>query len=77
MFKVVQYLKDGNLLECPENTPKSIYKLMKLCWSSKPINRPSFRTLLRELETIEAEIQLIQKHLHSQRSTPQSPKAFV
>jgi len=75
--QVVQYLKDGSVLECPENTPKSVYKLMSLCWSSKPVNRPAFRTLLRELERIEAELVLIQKHLHSQRSTPQSPKAFV
>jgi len=75
--QVVQYIKEGNMLECPENTPKSIYKLMRLCWSSNPANRPAFRTLLRELDTVEGELILIQKHLGSQRSTPSSPKSFV
>jgi len=76
--QVVQFIKDGNMLECPENTPKSVYRVMSGCWSSKPNNRPCFRTLYRELDTIEGELILIQKHLHSQRSTPQSPiKSFV
>ena len=75
--QVVQYVKDGNVLECPENTPKSMYKLMCMCWNAKPTSRPCFRTLYRELETVEGEMILIQKHLNSQRSTPQSPKSFV
>jgi len=75
--QVVQYIKDGSMLECPENTPKSVYKLMCLCWSASPGNRPCFRTLYKELDTIEGEIILIQKHITSQRSTPQSPKSFV
>ena len=41
---MVQYIKDGNVLECPENTPKSVYKLMTMCWSSSPANRPCFRS---------------------------------
>ena len=43
VHQVVQYIKDGNMLECPENTPKSVYKLMTMCWSSNPSNRPCFR----------------------------------
>ena len=53
---------------------------MSGCWSNKPSDRPCFRTLYRDLDTIEGEIILIQRHLHSshsQRSTPQSPKSFV
>ena len=42
--QVVQYIKDGNVLECPENTPKSVYKLMTMCWSGSPANRPCFRS---------------------------------
>ena len=75
----------GQVLQCPENTPKSVYKLMILCWNPKPNARPSFRTLYREMETIERELKLIQKHFRSQKSiisetgrnTPQSPKSFV
>ena len=43
VHQVVQYIKHGNMLECPENTPKSVYKLMTMCWSSNPSNRPCFR----------------------------------
>ena len=45
-------------------------------WEHSLLLSPLFLTC-RELETIEAELVLIQKHLHSQRSTPQSPKSFV
>ena len=87
--EVIKGLKEGQVLQCPENTPKSMYKLMLLCWNPKPNSRPSFRTLFRELEIIERELVLIQKHFRSQKSilsetaaggrmTPQSPcKSFV
>ena len=83
--EVVKGLKEGQVLQCPENTPKSVYKLMLLCWNPKSNGRPSFRTLYRELETIERELKLIQKHFRSQKSilsengrlTPSSPKSFV
>ena len=84
--EVIKGLKEGSVLQCPENTPKSLYKLMLLCWNPKPSSRPSFRTLFRELETVERELVLIQKHFRSQKSilsengrmTPQSPcKSFV
>jgi len=83
--EVVKGLKEGLVLQCPENTPKSMYKIMLLCWNPKPSARPSFRTLYRDLETIERELVLIQKHFRSQKSilsengrlTPQSPKSFV
>ncbi|XP_059091496.1 tyrosine-protein kinase transmembrane receptor Ror2-like isoform X1 [Tigriopus californicus] len=84
--EVIKFLKEGNVLHCPENTPKSAYRVMLSCWHSKPANRPSFRALLKELETIERELILIQKHYRSQKSilsvdsgrnTPQSPKSFV
>ena len=65
--QVVQYIKYAG---CPENTPKPIYRIMSLCWSANPANRPCFRTLHRELSTIEGEIILIQKHMNSQISTP-------
>ncbi|KAG8236464.1 hypothetical protein J437_LFUL016385 [Ladona fulva] len=54
--EVVKYIKEGHILQCPENTPKSIYDLMKICWNKKATNRPSFRTIYRTLEVIQAEI---------------------
>ncbi len=66
--EVVQYLKDGKVLACPDNTPKSAYRLMLSCWHPQAANRPSFRTLYRELETIERELVLIQRHFRSQKS---------
>lgn len=84
--EVVKYLKEGNVLQCPDNTPKSVYKVMSACWHATAPSRPSFRTLLREMETIEKELVLIQRHYKSQKSIlsetgrmtpPQSPKSFV
>ena len=62
--EVVQYLKDGKVLQCPENTPKSVYKVMMSCWHAKTSDRPGFRNLYRQLETIEKELVLIRRHLH-------------
>ncbi|XP_069694454.1 tyrosine-protein kinase transmembrane receptor Ror2 [Periplaneta americana] len=58
--EVVKYIKEGNVLQCPENTPKSMYELMKLCWNRKPSARPGFRTIYRTLEDIRAEVERAQ-----------------
>nr|XP_012146391.1 PREDICTED: tyrosine-protein kinase transmembrane receptor Ror2 isoform X2 [Megachile rotundata] len=50
--EVVQYIKEGNVLQCPENTPQPIYDLMKLCWNRRPLDRPTFRTIYNTLDTI-------------------------
>ena len=66
--EVVAYLKAGNVLTCPDNTPKSAYRVMLGCWQRKSSDRPSFRNLYRELETIEKELALIRRHFKSQKS---------
>ncbi|QQP34872.1 Uncharacterized protein FKW44_022912 [Caligus rogercresseyi] len=66
--EVIKFLKEGNLLNCPENTPKSIYKIMKSTWNTQPNMRPMFRILYRELETIEKELTILQRHFKSQKS---------
>ncbi|KAL3868762.1 hypothetical protein ACJMK2_041527 [Sinanodonta woodiana] len=43
--EVVQYVKEGKVLVCPENTPQQLYELMCMCWNRKPLSRPKFRTL--------------------------------
>ncbi|XP_075168467.1 neurospecific receptor kinase [Haematobia irritans] len=40
--EVIKYIKDGNVLSCPDNTPLSVYALMRRCWNRKPSDRPSF-----------------------------------
>ncbi|XP_066996818.2 tyrosine-protein kinase transmembrane receptor Ror2 [Anabrus simplex] len=58
--EVVKYIKEGNVLQCPDNTPKSVYELMKLCWNRKPPSRPGFRTIYQTLEDIQNEVEKVQ-----------------
>ncbi|XP_055689281.1 tyrosine-protein kinase transmembrane receptor Ror2 [Lutzomyia longipalpis] len=53
--EVVKYVKEGNMLACPENTPLSVYNLMRKCWSKKTSDRPSFHFLYQSLEQIRAD----------------------
>ncbi|GCB64142.1 hypothetical protein scyTo_0013291 [Scyliorhinus torazame] len=48
--EVIYYVRDGNILSCPENCPPELYNLMRLCWSSMPTDRPSFASIHRILE---------------------------
>jgi len=54
--EVVNFLKDGNVMNCPENTPKLAYKLMKQCWSQNPNARPTFRIIYETLESVRQEV---------------------
>ncbi|CAH1394197.1 unnamed protein product [Nezara viridula] len=70
--EVVKYIKDGNVLQCPENTPKCIYNLMKHCWNKKPSLRPSFRTVHQNLQLILDET--LKENSHALTSYQQSPQ---
>ncbi|XP_063770287.1 muscle, skeletal receptor tyrosine-protein kinase isoform X1 [Pseudophryne corroboree] len=48
--EVIYYVRDGNILSCPENCPLELYNLMRLCWSNMPTDRPSFACIHRILE---------------------------
>ncbi|XP_063311337.1 muscle, skeletal receptor tyrosine-protein kinase [Pelobates fuscus] len=48
--EVIYYVRDGNVLSCPENCPLELYNLMRLCWSKMPSDRPSFACIHRILE---------------------------
>ncbi|KAM9207427.1 muscle, skeletal receptor tyrosine-protein kinase isoform 4-T4 [Dugong dugon] len=48
--EVIYYVRDGNVLSCPENCPLELYNLMRLCWSKLPADRPSFTSIHRILE---------------------------
>ncbi|XP_055931823.1 tyrosine-protein kinase transmembrane receptor Ror2-like isoform X1 [Argiope bruennichi] len=55
--EVVKYIKEGNVLQCPDNTPIPVYQLMKACWNRKHSNRPSFKTIYKTLGIIQEELQ--------------------
>uniref|UniRef100_A0A8D0GC51 receptor protein-tyrosine kinase n=1 Tax=Sphenodon punctatus TaxID=8508 RepID=A0A8D0GC51_SPHPU len=48
--EVIYYVRDGNVLSCPDNCPLELYNLMRLCWSKMPSDRPSFASIHRILE---------------------------
>ncbi|KAM6169149.1 muscle, skeletal receptor tyrosine-protein kinase isoform 6-T6 [Rhynchocyon petersi] len=48
--EVIYYVRDGNILSCPEDCPQELYNLMRLCWSRLPSDRPSFTSIHRILE---------------------------
>ncbi|XP_066583513.1 tyrosine-protein kinase transmembrane receptor Ror2-like isoform X2 [Prorops nasuta] len=55
--EVVKYIKEGNVLRCPDNTPQPVYDLMKLCWNRRPSDRPTFRLIYEKLDTIKQEME--------------------
>ncbi|NXS11974.1 MUSK kinase, partial [Neodrepanis coruscans] len=48
--EVIYYVRDGNVLSCPDNCPLELYNLMRLCWSKLPAERPGFPSIHRILE---------------------------
>lgn len=54
--EVVEYLKDGKNLVCPENTPQQIYDLMLKCWGRKPSHRPRFQMLYKSISAFHEEL---------------------
>lgn len=48
--EVIYYVRNGQILSCPENCPLELYNLMRLCWSTLPSDRPSFSSIHRILE---------------------------
>uniref|UniRef100_A0A8C1H0R4 receptor protein-tyrosine kinase n=1 Tax=Cyprinus carpio carpio TaxID=630221 RepID=A0A8C1H0R4_CYPCA len=54
--EVIYYVRDGNVLACPENCPQELYNLMRLCWSTHPTDRPSFASIHRILERMHDQI---------------------
>ena len=50
--EVVDFIKNGNVLSCPQAAPSPIYQLMKLCWSKKASNRPSFKSIHQTLSSL-------------------------
>lgn len=53
--EVVKYIKEGNMLQCPENTPLGVYNIMRMCWQQKPADRPRFTYIYQLFEQIQVD----------------------
>ena len=42
-------MKDGNVMQKPDDCPDRLYELMNECWSRNPDHRPSFLDLCERL----------------------------
>nr|XP_022292756.1 proto-oncogene tyrosine-protein kinase ROS-like isoform X1 [Crassostrea virginica] len=49
-IEVLHFVRSGGQLEQPENCPQDIFELMRKCWCTSPEDRPSFSTILKQLE---------------------------
>ena len=38
-LQVIEYIHNGILLDCPQNCPKEVYKIMLGCWQRQPSQR--------------------------------------
>lgn len=47
--QVLRYVKEGGVMEAPENCPEQLYDLMRRCWQFKQVHRPSFLQLVEML----------------------------
>ena len=61
--EVIQFIKEGNVLSCPDNTPQEVYDVMHECWSKQPEARPQFRTLCKSLAVVKSALVKSRKRL--------------
>lgn len=52
VYHLIDLLNKDFRLPAPDNCPKEIYKMMIQCWSGNPTMRPTFRTLMNNVETV-------------------------
>ncbi|KJE96419.1 ephrin type-A receptor 4a [Capsaspora owczarzaki ATCC 30864] len=52
---VIDHLESGARLQCPDDCPDSLYRVMHDCWAYKPEDRPSFRELYDRMMQVIAE----------------------
>nr|XP_032638827.1 fibroblast growth factor receptor 3-like [Chelonoidis abingdonii] len=50
--KIFNFLKEGNRLDKPANCTHDLYMIMKECWHVVPSERPTFKQLVEDLDTV-------------------------
>ena len=43
--KVLEFLEDGDVMDCPDGCPEGVYDIMVQCWEMEPSLRPTFHSL--------------------------------
>ncbi len=61
---IFHHLKEGNRLPKPKYCPKSIYVILRECWSQNPISRPSFANINERIKRIINTPQEISNHTY-------------
>ncbi|XP_050400180.2 BDNF/NT-3 growth factors receptor [Patella vulgata] len=51
-MEVIQYIKNGHLLERPRGCPEEVYKVMLCCWKRQPHERMTMREIHRHLDSL-------------------------
>merc|ERR1719230_1521231 len=54
-LQIVRAIDSGKLPEIPPSTPQGYAELVKQCWHTDPLLRPSFNTILEKLNAFEGE----------------------
>ncbi|XP_062500312.1 insulin-like growth factor 1 receptor [Corticium candelabrum] len=49
--KVLSYISNGGRMSQPKNCPQKIYDIMIQCWQFEANHRPSFTTIMSDIET--------------------------
>nr|AMV91901.1 janus kinase 2a [Acanthogobius hasta] len=52
VYHLIDLLNKDFRLPAPDNCPKEIHKMMAECWSSDPSKRPTFKTLMQNVESV-------------------------
>ena len=50
--EVMKRVREGHRLEKPEHCDREIYNMMFYCWDKDPDERPSFTSLVKDLEAL-------------------------
>ncbi|KAM9386359.1 tyrosine-protein kinase JAK1 [Pholidichthys leucotaenia] len=57
VIRLVNVLKEGKRLPCPDKCPEPVYDLMRRCWEHAPDRRITFENLVRELSVMQKQLQ--------------------
>ena len=51
-YEVIDKIKSGQFLECPELCAASVYDIMKSCWTRSPSSRPTMEHITRRIKCL-------------------------